>query len=1337
MRTFILHRGLQGVLVVAVAAAVLSLAGVDWPAQAQSPGAPSTESASDQLTRGIVLSTEEMAALDAVARGDSDAAYTLLLGLVRDATADAAKAESRDRMASLAEMLWAEIERGGLHARAAKDLAGLAPHAEVVRLMGECARATGDMTLLAWAEQELGFVSGWMVAGPFDNERGAGFSQQYLAEGQAAFSDAASEGVVGVREVTGLPRLGESYAGRAGHPVQWRPVPVAPRMGYVDLNAMMRPDDHVCAYAFTLIEVSEPGPAVLSVASNDGVRVWMNGRELVCATRTSEGELAMSYGTGAHRDFTFDQQEWEVPLARGVNVLMLKVMEEEEAWGFSARVKAGSGTRCATMVPSERVTWEARVPVAMTVVDGDAGRAIAGESVLGDSRSRFWAGLAELYRRRAERKDRVAYRLLSSVRDTLAEAKAGREMAHVLYALSMASASTAETAAGAEENERRDLLLAVLELDARHVPALIDMAAHYTGHLRIPARAEEYARRALEVAPQNVDASMLLARAAADRGLTSEFARISRELLASGRGTSLLHRYLGFMAERTDDQDLAREQYAKALGFDVRDGFSRGKMLREAARAGDVDGYVRLSRVGEALAPFDVSILSERADFLANRGQEVEALTLLRRALEVAPHDDALLENAGRMAQRVAFAVRRNADASGVAMVDGRSAVEVAELHRAEALEFYRLAIERNPTRADLRRHVEFMSEETPAWETALVVDVSERIRFSFAKGYPMDAPAHWLWLDTITKVNADGTSVRHIHAAIKVTNDDGREALRTIPVWAPGEVRVIAGSVHKADGSVVLSKTQDGQVSNPPLAVGDVVEFRWRCADTDKGFFGDYFGDIAPLIPSPPGAAIGGVRGAHSLAADEVRATWLLPKSREFYFHRSHGAREPVTGEVDGMRMVRFMESGIARVEPEPAALPATQWRPTVYVSTFQDWKAFGAWYWNLIERQVRATPAMVTKVAELTAGLESEEAKAKAIYHWVVTAIRYNANWEFGVHGYKPYEAGAIFDRCIGDCKDKAILIVAMLREAGVTAWPVIINAESMRGREDFTLAMPDHFNHAIAVIEFSDGSRRFVDGTATYVGWDEGIPEMDAGARVLVVRPGGGEMVDIPAAVPEKNRDQWEFIVQLKADGSASLTAANAPVGSAASKWRGVLEAEGQRITTMNAMVGELSPGARVATVETSKLSDLSEAVKVGFTAELPKAAQVTANGLSLGLPGSFQINAAWTQTAWGFMATRTTDMGLFEGMGERASWVVMPPAGYTFGEIPAGTTITNPHIGYVQSFERVLEGPLAGGVRVTREWGITAKVVKAADYPAFREALTKIDHANAVKLLMVKG
>src|SRR5690606_39971797 len=66
--------------------------------------------------------------------------------------------------------------------------------------------------------------------------------------------------------------------------------------------------------------------------------------------------------------------------------------------------------------------------------------------------------------------------------------------------------------------------------------------------------------------------------------------------------------------------------------------------------------------------------------------------------------------------------------------------------------------------------------------------------------------------------------------------------------------------------------------------------------------------------------------------------------------------------------------------------------------ISTFASWDAFSSWYHHLIRKQFESSPEIRDKVRELVSGISDDLEKIRAIYHFVVTEVRYNA-WEFGV--------------------------------------------------------------------------------------------------------------------------------------------------------------------------------------------------------------------------------------------------------------------------------------------------------------------------------------------------
>ncbi len=51
-----------------------------------------------------------------------------------------------------------------------------------------------------------------------------------------------------------------------------------------------------------------------------------------------------------------------------------------------------------------------------------------------------------------------------------------------------------------------------------------------------------------------------------------------------------------------------------------------------------------------------------------------------------------------------------------------------------------------------------------------------------------------------------------------------------------------------------------------------------------------------------------------------------------------------------------------------------------------------------------------------------------------------------EFGIYSYKPYPVTQIYARRFGDCKDKASLMIALLRAAGIEAEIALVRTRSL---------------------------------------------------------------------------------------------------------------------------------------------------------------------------------------------------------------------------------------------------------------------------------------------------
>ncbi len=192
----------------------------------------------------------------------------------------------------------------------------------------------------------------------------------------------------------------------------------------------------------------------------------------------------------------------------------------------------------------------------------------------------------------------------------------------------------------------------------------------------------------------------------------------------------------------------------------------------------------------------------------------------------------------------------------------------------------------------------------------------------------------------------------------------------------------------------------------------------------------------------------------------------------------------------------------------------------------TINDWGEMGRWYLDLTAGRREATPAMKQKVAELTAQSATPVEKMKSIAAFLQKEVRYVAI-TLGIGGQQPHPASEVFEKRFGDCKDKATLMSAMLKEIGVDSYYVIINTERGSVGENTPAAVGD-FNHVVLAIRLPEGvddpslvatishprlgRLLFFDPTNALTPFGR-IGGYLQGNYGLLVTPDGGELVMLP--------------------------------------------------------------------------------------------------------------------------------------------------------------------------------------------------------------------------------
>ncbi len=412
-------------------------------------------------------------------------------------------------------------------------------------------------------------------------------------------------------------------------------------------------------------------------------------------------------------------------------------------------------------------------------------------------------------------------------------------------------------------------------------------------------------------------------------------------------------------------------------------------------------------------------------------------------------------------------------------------------------------------------------------------------------KKYPQ-AGALILLSDEKVEVTSLNTQVSQMHYIIKILNERGKEdfsethvdydstyekvELEYARTIKPDGTVADVGSRHIRDVSKYLnfplySNARVFIISFPEIMEGAVIDYKLKIYRNQLLNKKDFILTF-PLQASEP--------------IITANFTLTFPKDRQLHtriinekYNNFAANLIPHKEEKDSYLIYRWQFKDIPQIIPESNMPPQVEINPTLLISTFQSWQDIYNWWWALSKDKIRADSAIQLKVKELIKDKASEEEKVRAIHNFCAQKIRYVAV-EYGQAGYEPHRAEDVYKNKYGDCKDQAILLVTMLKEAGFLAWPVLIATKDYYNLEDNFPAIL--FNHAIACVYLKD-EYIFLDPTAETCSFRD-LPPDDQARRVLIFKENGFKIQDTPLYPAEHNH--LKQYLKLKVNSNETITA-----------------------------------------------------------------------------------------------------------------------------------------------------------------------------------------------------
>ncbi|HYK01883.1 MAG TPA: DUF3857 domain-containing protein [Thermoanaerobaculia bacterium] len=262
----------------------------------------------------------------------------------------------------------------------------------------------------------------------------------------------------------------------------------------------------------------------------------------------------------------------------------------------------------------------------------------------------------------------------------------------------------------------------------------------------------------------------------------------------------------------------------------------------------------------------------------------------------------------------------------------------------------------------------------------------------------------------------------------------------------------------------------------------GDVLDYSWSVNGANPILGGRYTDeyDLSSGVPSR-----------------HIRHRLLWPKNRDVKWR---GAQPVSTANGDELTLV-WEAKDVPALDVEDSIPSWYEPWQSVQVSEFASWHDVALWANAMFQLDERSLLEVRELANELRAAHRTRDAQITAAIRFVQDDIRY-LGLEMGRNSHQPHQPWETLDARWGDCKDKSLLLVALLRELGLEAYPALVNTR-LQHRLEQRLPSPFLFDHVIAQV--IDGGRTYwVDGTISDQGGTLAAIDTPSDGRALIVRP-----------------------------------------------------------------------------------------------------------------------------------------------------------------------------------------------------------------------------------------
>lgn len=574
-----------------------------------------------------------------------------------------------------------------------------------------------------------------------------------------------------------------------------------------------------------------------------------------------------------------------------------------------------------------------------------------------------------------------------------------------------------------------------------------------------------------------------------------------------------------------------------------------------------------------------------------------------------------------------------------------------------------------------------------------------------------------------IQQLYETGVNRVHVQQIFYAGSESAAEAHHvTLIRYSPAseDVQVHHARIWKRDGTVVEAQ----ELGESPVADNNVSMYydmrarQVRFTRLEKGDVAELDYSLTPTSAHSPYAGYFGelVTFASRTPARLKRYALIVPAAQKIFVH-GEKVEAAISTEEGGLHTMMWEIRNLPALSREPRSPGVTETSPYVHVSTFADWGKLGEWYAKLIGPQFVMDHALQEELAHLVKGRPSEQEKITAIQEFVLRSTHYVA-LEFGVYSYKPYPVSQTYARRFGDCKDKASLMIALLRAAGIEADIALLRTRSMGdvAPEPASIAL---FDHAIVYIP---KYKLWLDGTAEYSGRE--LPPDDQGALALTVSLNGqAQLQQVPVSTAQDNYTKRVIHAELSPQGTIHFSGSTLTRGEDAPRLRRDFSVQEQQLDQFRQRLAQVFPAVELDNVNVHGAENLESDVNVDFQGELNSFAHKQVVTLSSSWMSRDYLSALAP------VGNRTQDLVLPSAWITEEEIHVELPRGAVIQQLPKDQEIStgfgSVKLHYAHSGREVV---------IQSHLQLEKTRINTQEYPAFRQFCAQLERAFRNEILV---